>query len=58
MFKVGRDSEVEVSELEESIDDALCSTRAASDEGIVRGGGVRLLYAFVNLDKVKGEKFD
>ena len=36
---------MEVSELKDRIEDALCATRAASDEGIVPGGGVALLYA-------------
>ena len=45
VIKVGGASEVEVSELKDRIEDALCATRAASDEGIVPGGGVALLYA-------------
>jgi len=47
-----------VSELKDRIEDALCATRAASDEGIVPGGGVALLYASKALDKIKGANFD
>ena len=58
MIKVGGSSEVEVAELKDRIQDALCATRAASDEGIVAGGGVALLYASKRLDNIKGENFD
>ena len=58
MIKVGGSSEVEVGELKDRIQDALCATRAASDEGIVPGGGSALLYASRSLDKIKGENFD
>lgn len=47
-----------MSELKDRIEDALCATRAASDEGIVPGGGVALLYASKALDKIKGANFD
>lgn len=50
VIKVGGASEVEVSELKDRIEDALCATRAASDEGIVPGGGVALLMASRGLD--------
>lgn len=36
----------------------MCATRAASDEGIVPGGGVALLYASQALDKLEGDSFD
>lgn len=45
LIKVGGSSEVEVQELKDRIEDALNSTRAAIDEGIVPGGGVALLHA-------------
>jgi len=45
VIKVGGASEVEVSELKDRIEDSLCATRAASEEGVVPGGGVALLYA-------------
>ena len=58
VIKVGGASEVEVSELKDRIEDALCATRAASDEGIVPGGGTALLYASRALKDVKGANFD
>lgn len=58
VIKVGGSSEVEVSELKDRIDDALCATRAAIDEGIVPGGGVALLNALKSLNDLKGENFD
>lgn len=45
-------------ELKDRIEDALCATRAASDEGIVPGGGSALLNASKKLDAVKGINFD
>lgn len=58
MIKVGGASEVEVGELKDRIQDALCATRAASDEGIVPGGGAALIYASKKLDNLKGANFD
>jgi len=58
VIKVGGSSEVEVGELKDRIQDALCATRAASDEGIVPGGGSALLYASRKLNDLKGENFD
>jgi len=58
VIKVGGSSEVEVGELKDRIQDALCATRAASDEGIVAGGGSALLYASKKLNDLKGENFD
>jgi len=58
VIKVGGASEVEVGELRDRVDDALCATRAAVDEGIVTGGGVSLLQASQVLNSLKGENFD
>lgn len=58
VIKVGGSSEVEVGELKDRIQDALCATRAAADEGIVPGGGSALLYASKLLDKIEGANFD
>jgi chaperonin GroEL len=44
--------------LKDRIQDALCATRAAAEEGIVVGGGAALLYASKRLDKLKGTNFD
>jgi len=58
VIKCGGASEVEVGELKDRLEDALCSTRAAVDEGVVIGGGVALLYASRRLDGFEGENFD
>ena len=58
IIKVGGASEVEVSELKDRIEDALCATRAAQEEGVVSGGGTALLYASTTLDSLKGANFD
>jgi len=58
IIKVGGASEVEVSEVKDRINDALCATRAAVEEGIVIGGGCALLYASRELEGLKGENFD
>jgi chaperonin GroEL len=58
VIKVGGMTEVEVKERKDRVDDALHSTRAAVEEGVVPGGGVTLLRATSALDKVKGENPD
>ena len=58
VIKVGGATEVEVKESKDMVEDALNSTRAAVEEGIVAGGGVALLYASRALDKVSGENND
>lgn len=58
VIKVGGASEVEVGELKDRIQDALCATRAASEEGVVVGGGSALLYASKKLDALEGANFD
>jgi chaperonin GroEL len=58
VIKVGGASEVEVGELKDRIQDALCATRAASDEGIVPGGGSALLFASRKIETLKGDNFD
>merc|ERR1711862_943907 len=45
VIKVGGASEVEVNEVKDRLDDALCATRAAIEEGIIPGGGAALVYA-------------
>jgi chaperonin GroEL len=52
VIKVGGSTEVEVKERKDRVDDALHSTRAAVEEGIVAGGGATLLYSARVLDKV------
>ncbi len=58
IIKVGGASEVEVGELKDRIQDALCATRAAAEEGVVVGGGSALLYASKKLANLKGANFD
>ena len=53
VIKVGGATEVEVKERKDRVEDALNSTRAAVEEGIVVGGGCALLYAAQDLDKIK-----
>ncbi len=53
VIKVGAATEVEVKERKDLVEDALNSTRAAVEEGIVPGGGVALLYSTRALGKLK-----
>jgi chaperonin GroEL len=53
VIRVGGATEVEVKERRDRVDDAMNSTRAAVEEGIVPGGGVALLLASKCLDKIK-----
>ena len=55
VIKVGAATEVELKEKKHRIEDALSTTRAAVEEGIVAGGGTTLLQALGALDKVKLE---
>lgn len=50
IVEVGGASEAEVKERKDRIEDALHATRAATEEGIVPGGGAALLYAARALD--------
>jgi chaperonin GroEL len=52
VIKVGAATEVELKEKKHRIEDAVQSTKAAVEEGIVAGGGVALLNAQTALDKV------
>jgi len=58
VLNIGGATEVEVKERKDRVEDALNSTRAAVEEGIVPGGGVALLYATRVLDKVECENDD
>ena len=50
---VGAASEVEMKEKKDRVDDALCATRAAIEEGIVPGGGVAYIRAIDSLSNIK-----
>ncbi len=52
VIKVGAATEVEMKEKKHRIEDALAATKAASEEGIVVGGGVALLRALPVLDSI------
>ena len=43
--KVGANSEIELKEKRDRVEDAICATKAAIKEGIVPGGGIALLNA-------------
>jgi chaperonin GroEL len=45
IVKVGANSEVELKEKADRVEDAICATKAAIKEGIVPGGGIALLNA-------------
>ena len=55
---VGANSEVEMKEKKDRVDDALCATRAAIEEGVVAGGGTTYIRALKALTKVKGVNAD
>ncbi|MFV0365755.1 MAG: chaperonin GroEL [Mangrovibacterium sp.] len=55
---VGAASEVEMKEKKDRVDDALCSTRAAVEEGIVPGGGVMYIRAIDSIDGMTGDNDD
>ena len=58
VIKVGAATEIELKEKKARVEDALHSTRAAVEEGVVAGGGVALLRAGISLAKLKGENDD
>ena len=53
VIKVGAPTEVELKEKKHRIEDALSTTRAAIEEGLVAGGGTALLQAIPALDLVE-----
>ena len=53
VIKVGGNTEFEVKDKKDRVDDALNATRAAIEEGILPGGGVSFLYAVKELDALK-----
>ena len=55
---VGANSEVEMKEKKDRVDDALCATRAAIEEGVVAGGGVTYVRALDSLKALKGDNAD
>lgn len=55
---VGANSEVEMKEKKDRVDDALCATRAAIEEGVVAGGGITYIRALDALKGLKGVNTD
>lgn len=58
IIKVGAGSEVEMKEKKARVEDALHSTRAAVEEGVVAGGGVALVRAKQKIEGLKGDNED
>ena len=58
VIKVGAGSEVEMKEKKARVEDALHSTRAAVEEGVVPGGGVALMRALQKVGNLKGDNED
>jgi len=55
---VGANSEVEMKEKKDRVDDALCATRAAIEEGVVAGGSTTYIRALDALKDLKGDNAD
>jgi chaperonin GroEL len=55
VIKVGAVTEAERNEKRDRVDDAVCATRAAVEEGIVPGGGLALIYALDRLENLSLE---
>ena len=58
VIKVGAATEIEMKEKKARVEDALHSTRAAVEEGVVPGGGVALVRALNKLKGLKGDNED
>ena len=58
VLRVGAASEVEMKEKKDRVDDALCATRAAMEEGIVAGGGTTYINALETLATLSGDNDD
>ena len=58
VIKVGAGTEIEMKEKKARVDDALHSTRAANEEGVVPGGGVALVRALQKVQGLKGDNED
>ena len=58
VIKVGAGSEVEMKEKKARVEDALHSTRAAVEEGVVPGGGSALVRCLESVEKVTGDNED
>ena len=52
VVKVGANSEIELKEKSDRVEDAICATKAAIKEGIVPGGGIALLNAAEHIEEI------
>ena len=58
VIKVGAATEIEMKEKKARVEDALHSTRAAVEEGVVPGGGTALIRTLEKVAKLKGDNHD
>ena len=58
VIKVGAGTEIEMKEKKARVEDALHSTRAAVEEGVVAGGGVALVRALQKISGLTGDNED
>jgi chaperonin GroEL len=58
VIKVGASTEIEMKEKKARVEDALHSTRAAVEEGVVAGGGVALVRALQKIESLTGDNED
>jgi len=55
IIRVGAESEIELKEKKDRVDDAILSTQAALEEGIVPGGGIALIHSKNNIKNVSND---
>jgi len=58
VIKVGATTEIEMKEKKARVEDALHSTRAAVEEGVVAGGGVALIRVLQSMESLTGDNED
>ena len=58
VIKVGASTEIEMKEKKARVEDALHSTRAAVEEGVVAGGGVALIRVLQHIENLTGDNED
>ena len=58
VLHIGANSEVEMKEKKDRVDDALCATRAAIEEGVVSGGGITYIRCIKSLNNLRGMNED
>lgn len=58
VIKIGAATEMEMKEKKDRVEDALCATRAAVEEGILPGGGVALVRAAFAISQLEGANED